>query len=133
MRPTDIEGSRLIVAIATMFPLSVQQALATEIPQFDHVVVVILENHAYSEIAASAHAPYLNATAKDGVVFDQSFAISHPGEPNYFALFSGSTQGIRDDGRRYRFDLPDLAMELKAAGKDFIGFVETGSPREHNP
>ena len=39
------------------------------------------------------------ATAGTGTpLFTRSYAITHPSEPNYLALFSGSTQGVADDG-----------------------------------
>lgn len=130
--PTSKIFSLLSVVVATMGSLCLQQASAREIPSFDHVVLVMMENHAYSAIMASPHAPYLNALAKKGAAFDQSFAVAHPSEPNYFALFSGSIQDVADDGR-YHFNLPNIVTELRASGKDFAGFVETGSPRKHNP
>ena len=33
------------------------------IPAFDHIFVVIMENHGYDEIIGSADAPYLNQLA----------------------------------------------------------------------
>ena len=36
------------------------------VPQPDHVVVVMEENHAYNEIIGSSAAPYINALAKQG-------------------------------------------------------------------
>lgn len=97
-----------------------------------HVIVVILENHAFDEILGQRAAPYLARLAAGGAVFTQSFAVAHPSEPNYFALFSGSTQGIKDDGT-YSFDAPTLAGALGAAGRSFAGYIERGSPRKHNP
>ena len=102
-----------------------------DLPRPDHVVVVILENHSSAEILGNADAPFLNELAT-GAVFNQSFAVSHPSEPNYFALFTGSTQGVTDDGR-YSFSVPTLAGALRAVGKSFVGYAERGSPRKHNP
>jgi hypothetical protein len=70
---------------------------ASAIPQPDHVVVVLEENHASSSIIGSASAPYINSLAQSGALFTQSFAITHPSEPNYLALFLGSTQGVTSD------------------------------------
>jgi acid phosphatase len=102
------------------------------LPEPDHVVLVIMENHAFSQIIGRHDAPFITSLAQDGATFVNSFAITHPSEPNYFALFSGSTQGVYDDGY-HRFDGPTLASALSAAHKSFIGYVETGSPRKHNP
>ncbi len=65
-------------------------------------------------------------------MFVNAFAVTRPSQPNYFALFSGSTQGGDDNGK-YMFNAPNLASALETAGKSFVGYVETGSPRWHNP
>jgi len=69
------------------------------VPTPDHVVVLILENHAYSQIIGSSAAPHINALANDAAsaLFTQSFAIEHPSQPNYLDLYSGSNQGVTDD------------------------------------
>ena len=64
------------------------------LPRPDHIVMVIEENHSYSQIIDSPDAPYINSLAARGAVFTQSFGVTYPSQPNYLALFSGSTQGI---------------------------------------
>lgn len=98
----------------------------------DHIVVVVEENHSHSQIIGSPDAPYINALAAQGTLFTDYHAITHPSEPNYFALFSGSTQGVTDDGT-YHFSAPTLAGELQSAGLSFLGYAEAGSPQKHNP
>lgn len=102
-------------------------------PKYDHVVVVIMENHAFEQISrAGRAAPYLNKLAKGGALFDRSYGVAHPSQPNYFALFSGLTQDVHDDGMHV-FAAPNLAARLRAHGKTFAGYVEAGSSRKHNP
>jgi phosphatidylinositol-3-phosphatase len=60
------------------------------LPRPDHIVLVIEENHAYSQIINSPDAPYINRLAAQGALFTQSFGITYPSQPNYLALFSGS-------------------------------------------
>jgi hypothetical protein len=118
---------------------------ATSVTAFDHIVVVIEENHAYDEIIGSSSAPYINSLASQGALFTQSYAVTHPSEPNYLELFSGSTQGVSDDSCPHTFSGPDLGGETLAAGKTFAGYSEsmpstgyTGCTsgeyaRKHNP
>lgn len=89
-----------------------------------HVVIVLEENHGYSEIIGSSEAPYINTLAKQGASFVQSYAIIHPSQPNYLALFSGSTQDVKGDSCPHTFAAPNLGSELIAAGKTFAGFSE---------
>ncbi len=89
-----------------------------------HVVVVIEENHGYSQVIGSSQAPYINTLASDGALFTNSHAITHPSQPNYLAFFSGSTQGIIDDSCPHTFSAANLGSELIAAKKTFTGYSE---------
>src|SRR5436190_4021931 len=115
----------LIALVATMVisgAFNTPKAHAVNgVPTPSHVVIAIEENHAYSQIIGSSSAPYINSLANSGALFTQSFAITHPSEPNYLAFFSGSTQGITDDSCPHTFAPPDLGGELIAAGLTFGG------------
>lgn len=91
----------------------------------DHVVVVVMENHSYSDIIGNSAAPYLNSLARQGASFKHSYAITHPSEPNYLALFTGSTQGLADDSCPHTFSGTNLGAELIAAGDTFAGYSES--------
>ncbi|PBB31502.1 acid phosphatase [Mesorhizobium sp. WSM3882] len=91
-----------------------------------------MENHSFKQIHKAPSASYLHRLARNGAVFDNSHGVAHPSQPNYLALFSGSTQGVRDDGVHHIAG-PNLATRLRAVGKTFVGYVEGGSPRKHNP
>ena len=112
----------------------------------DHVVVVVLENKHRSSVAGSSRAPYLNKLAKQGANMTRSFGVTHPSQPNYFALFSGSTHGVRSNTCPQRFKkAQNLGSQLHRAGLSFTGYAEslpktgfTGCgqgryQRKHNP
>ena len=88
------------------------------------MVVVVLENHSYSEVIGNRSAPFINSVVSTGALFTQSFAIAHPSQPNYLALFSGSTQGVTDDSCPHTFTTPNLGADLLAAGDSFTGYSE---------
>jgi phosphatidylinositol-3-phosphatase len=118
-------------------------AVRPALPRPDHVVVLIEENHAYSQVIGKA--PYLTGLSKGGALFTASFAVRHPSEPNYVALFSGSTRGITDDSCPHTFTNANLGSRLIAAHLTFAGYSEsmpsdgyTGCTsgkyaRKHNP
>ena len=89
-----------------------------------HTLIVMLENHNYSQVIDRRSAPYLNELAREGALFTDSQAITHPSQPNYLALFSGSTQGNPGDNCPQHFTGPNLAAELLAAGYTFTGYAE---------
>ena len=94
------------------------------LPRPTHVIVVMEENEPYSQIIGYSEAPYINSLAAEGALFTNSHAIGHPSQPNYLALFSGSTQGVTGDYCPYTFSAANLGSELIAAGKTFTGFSE---------
>ncbi len=113
----------LVVAIGG---LAASPARAAAVPRPDHVVLVMFENKGYSQINGSSSAPYLNSLASQGAKFTQSFAVTHPSQPNYIALFSGSTQGVTDDTCPRDFTgKANLGRQLIDAGLSFKGYSES--------
>jgi hypothetical protein len=55
---------------------------------FDRVFIVILENQAYQDTIQNTK---LQKLAKLGTLMTNFYAITHPSQPNYFALTSGNT------------------------------------------
>lgn len=97
----------------------------TTLPKPDHVVIVMEENHAYSQIIGSSGAPYINSLAQQGAVFTDSHGVTHPSQPNYLALFSGSTQGVQSDSCPQTFSGDNLASQLTTAGYTFAGYSQS--------
>jgi acid phosphatase len=124
---------RHLTIVAPLIAPFATSAISSNLPKYDHIVVVVMENHSFGEILGpGSDAKYLGQLAKGGAVFSQSFGITHPSQPNYLALFSGSAQGVCDDGN-HDITAPNLATQLAANGKKFAGYVEKDSPRKHNP
>jgi hypothetical protein len=85
----------------------------------------MMENRSYSDVIGNPSAPFINSLAASGALFTQSFAVTHPSEPNYVALFSGSTQGLTDDSCPHTYRVPNLGSQLNAAGRTFIGYSDS--------
>jgi phosphatidylinositol-3-phosphatase len=95
----------------------------TAIPRYDHVVVVVDENHSYDQIIKDS--PYIASLTHQGANFTNSHALGHPSEPNYLMLFSGSNQGVTDDAHcAHSFTVPSLGGQLIKAGRSFTGYSE---------
>ncbi|HVH77533.1 MAG TPA: alkaline phosphatase family protein [Stellaceae bacterium] len=108
-------------------------AASTMVPPYDHIVVVIEENHRYDEIIGKAAASYINFLASSGALLTNDHAITHPSEPNYFAIYAGSTFGITDDSPHSVPD-PSLYTVLHKSGLTFKGYVDPGATdSNHNP
>ena len=105
----------------------------------------MMENHSYSDIIGNSAAPYINSLASSGANFTQSFGVTHPSEPNYLALFSGSTHSLTDDSCPHTYTTANLGSELIANQLSFTGYSESmpsngytgctsgGYARKHSP
>jgi acid phosphatase len=113
-----------------------------------HIVVVIEENHAFEQIIGNPDAPFINKLAAEAALFIDAHGITHPSQPNYLALFSGSTQNTAGDRavRGTPLGTPNLGAALIAKGYGFAGYSEGlpevgslkstargGYARKHNP
>lgn len=94
------------------------------VPRARHIVVVIMENHSYGDVIGNTQAPFINSLARTGALLTASYGVTHPSEPNYLALFSGSTHGISSDQCPTVIRAASLGSELLAAGLRFTGYAE---------
>ena len=104
-----------------------------------------MENHSAQNIIGNPAAPYINSLATSGASMTQSFAITHPSQPNYIALFSGALNGVVDNTCPNTLTADNLGSQLIGAGLSFVGYSEslpsagftgcTSGPyaRKHNP
>jgi len=120
-----------------------------KLPQPDHIVLVIDENHGFSQIIGNSSAPYINSLANDtlGALLTNYYAFTHPSQPNYLWLYSGGNQGVTNDNTPADtpFTTLNLGSSLLQAGYTFSGYAEdlpySGSQastygayaRKHNP
>ena len=126
---------RLALALGVL-ALSVPTPVAHAVPAVPtpaHVVVVVEENKSGTDVIGNKSAPYLNWLAANGALMTASFAVTHPSQPNYLALFAGDTLGVTsDDCPVDAGAAPNLGSELFAASDTFAGFSEdlpeVGSP-----
>ncbi|TAH38853.1 MAG: T9SS type A sorting domain-containing protein [Bacteroidetes bacterium] len=92
----------------------------------DHVVICVLENHGYSQVMGTSNAPYLDYLASIGANLQEYYALTHPSQPNYIMMFSGSNQGITDNNlpSGTPWSTPNLGGSLIQAGFTFKGYSE---------
>lgn len=96
------------------------------LPRPDHVLVVIEENRSFDQIMDKINKDsYIHALAKRGTLFTQSYAVAHPSQPNYLALFSGSTHGVVDNRCTLNFSGDNIATALIDKGFTFTSYSES--------
>src|SRR5512141_2186044 len=125
---------RSIGAVASLFVMALlapiahapRAAASTGVPAFDHIFVIVLENHSYSEIIGNSAAPYLNSLANQYGLATQYHAIGHPSLPNYLALSGGSTFRITTDCNTCYVSSPNIAVDrVEASGRTWKAYMES--------
>jgi phosphatidylinositol-3-phosphatase len=85
-----------------------------------HVFLIVMENHSFDEAMTGKYAASL--AAKYGVATNYH-AVAHPSVPNYLALTSGSTWGVRDDSY-HALPRQDLGTQLTRAHVSWRAYME---------
>jgi len=113
-------------------------------PTFSHVLLVVEENHDYSEVIGNSAMPFFNGLAQQYGLAAQYFANAHPSLPNYLMLTTGQMETLSDNFSGTITD-DNVIRELIKAGKTWKCYAEslpaagyTGADaypyvRRHNP
>ncbi len=123
--------TRLLILIAgiILFLGKTNTCKADSFPVFDHIVIVMLENHSYSQIIGGTSNSFINFLADSGALFTKFYSETHPSQPNYLILYSGSNQGVTDDmmPKHIPFMSQNLGASLISAKpkRTFSGFAES--------
>jgi phosphatidylinositol-3-phosphatase len=86
--------------LTTLFAAKVfgaEGAVPTGIPRLDHVFVIMMENHGYSQLVGNPYAPFVNSYMNTANAATNYFAIGHPSSTNYLEVVGGSNFGVRSD------------------------------------
>jgi len=67
------------------------------VPHLNHVYVIMMENHGYSQILNNSNARFINQLARTANLATNYFAVAHPSLTNYLEIVGGSNFGIHTD------------------------------------
>jgi hypothetical protein len=125
--------NKLLLKFTILFLILPVLGKAQTLPLPDHIVIFVLENKSYEQIIEiTVNAPYINQLAKSGALFTQFYALTHPSQPNYLMMFSGSNQGINNNSyptaapwnRTIPFHTPNMGACLISKGYTFKGYAQ---------
>jgi phosphatidylinositol-3-phosphatase len=86
------------LAAASMSSLFAAEGLIPgDMPHLDHVFVIMMENHGYSQVLNNPNAPFTTQEANLANSATNYFAIGHPSSTNYLEVTGGSNFGVRSD------------------------------------
>ena len=85
-----ISAAGVAALLAAGNAFAVQGPVPTGVPALDHVFVIMMENHAYGQIAGNPQAPFINAEMGNAAAASKYYAIAHPSHTNYLEVVGGS-------------------------------------------
>jgi hypothetical protein len=100
---------------------------ASSVPRYDHIFVIVEENHGFADVIGNPAAPNLNALADRFGLATNYFGVTHPSEPNYVAVLGGSAFGIADDNPYFMNAVtrPSLISQLDRAGIRWKAYLQS--------
>src|ERR1700745_2919423 len=81
--------------VGTMF--GAEGSVPKGVPHLDHVFVIMMENHGYSQIIGNPATPFANQYAKSANTATNYFAVAHPSLTNYLEIVGASNFGVHSD------------------------------------
>src|SRR5437868_12495491 len=111
--------------MCSILVMSAMAAIATaQVPQSAHVVVVVEENHSYSQVIGNSSMPYLNSLASKYGLAVNYYGNTHPSIGNYFMLTTGQIL-TNNDATTSTFNMDNVVRRLMAAGKTWKVYAES--------
>lgn len=92
--------------------------------RLDRAFIIVLENHSQQSVIGDPNTPFITSLAQKYGEAANYFGVTHPSEPNYVAMISGSNWFINNDNPNNRFDHTNLVDELDAAGISWGAYME---------
>ncbi len=92
------QGLMITLALALTSAALAQEGPAPKgVAPLDHVFLIVMENHGYSEIINNPNAPFINQYAQQANLATNYFAVAHPSLTNYLEVVGGSNFGVLSD------------------------------------
>jgi acid phosphatase len=124
--PATITAQATVGPSATSVPPAadtVTRAPTTKRPLLDHIYVIVMENKESTSIIGSSNAPYLNSLIHQYGVAKNYTGVAHPSQPNYLALWAGSTFRVTDDNS-HNLTGETLGDQIEAANMTWRLYAE---------
>src|SRR5713101_1043704 len=100
------------------------QGNRSDLKNFQHVFVIMMENTGYSHLIGNSNAPWINSAAAQFGLATNYTGVSHPSQPNYIAATSGSTNGVVDDSD-VTINVANVVDQIEASGRTWKGYMQS--------
>ena len=92
--------------------------------RLDRVFIIVLENHSAKSVIGDPNTPFITSLAQQYGEAANYFGVTHPSEPNYIAMTSGSNWFINNDDPANRFDHTNVVDALEASHISWDAYME---------
>lgn len=119
---------RLRIAAALLAALLLAGAAASSNRSragLQHVFVIMLENHSQGAVVGNPNAPFITGLAHRYARGAGYLGVTHPSQPNYIALFSGSNWWLNSDSPNNRYNHTNLVDQLEAKHLSWAAYMES--------
>jgi hypothetical protein len=127
-RRVSVRPVTRVLALGALAFALIAAAMPEGVPPYEHVVLIVEENHSRDGVMESPYAPNIRRLAAQYGYATDFFGEVHVSEGNYVAMLGGSTNGIHDDAP---YSLPDhtvtgpsLMSQLEAKKLTWRGYFE---------
>ena len=97
----------------------------TDLKNYQHVFVIMMENTGYNALIGNPNAPWINAAAGKYGLATNYFGVTHPSQPNYVAATAG-IQG-HDDDLDETLNAANIVDQLESHGKTWQAYMQSYS------
>ena len=97
----------------------------TDLKNFQHVFVIMMENTGYDQLIGNPNAPWINQAAQTNGLATNYHGVTHPSQPNYLAATSGSTNGIAGDADiNPPLAVPNIVDQVETSGRTWKAYMQ---------
>lgn len=107
---------------------------STNLPNFQHVFIIMMENTGIESLLGNPNAPWINQAVQTYGVAGNYYGVTHPSQPNYLASTAGTNAGVPDDND-VTVNEPNIVDQLEARGKTWHAYMQSyalcATPLDH--
>jgi hypothetical protein len=96
----------------------------SDLKNFQHVFVIMMENTGYASLIGNANAPWINAAAGKYGLATNYTGVSHPSQPNYVAATSGALNGVFNDND-ITINVSNIVDQIEGSGRTWKAYMQS--------
>src|SRR5712664_217634 len=98
----------------------------SDLKNFQHVFVIMMENTGYKALIGNPNAPWINQAATSHGLATNYTGVSHPSQPNYVAATSGALNGVFNDND-ITINVPNIVDQIEGSGRTWKAYMQSMS------